>query len=128
MVHTAVVLPQELIARLKKDAEARGQALSAEIRQRLLSTYLSEGSDAETNRFLAVVRKLAERLARDLGSEWCAHAYALAAFKAGVSEFLSSYLVDGDAKVRPDGNGDDPPEVVGRTHARLIEIEDREDQ
>jgi hypothetical protein len=128
MVHTAVVLPPEVIARLKKDAEARGQALSAEIRQRLLSTYLSEGSHPETNRFLANVRKLAERLARDLGSEWCGHAHVLEAFKAGVSEFLASYLVEGDAKVRPDGDGDDPPQVVGRTHARLIEIEDREDQ
>jgi hypothetical protein len=38
MVHTAVVLPSELIDQLKKDADASGQGLSAEIRQRLQST------------------------------------------------------------------------------------------
>jgi hypothetical protein len=128
MVHTAVVLPPDLVARLKTDAEASDKGLSAEIRQRLQSTYLSQSSPAETNQFLAAVRKLAEMLARDLGSQWYEHAYALAAFKAGVAEFLSRYLLEGDEKVRPDGDGDDPPDVVGRTYARLIEIEDHEYQ
>jgi hypothetical protein len=126
MVHTAVVLPPELVAKLKTDAEAGDRGLSAEIRQRLLLSYLSHGR--ETNRFLAAVRKLADMLERDLGVEWCGHSYALAAFKAGIAEFLSQYLLEGDAKVRPDGDGDDPPEVVGRTYARLIEIEDDEGQ
>ena len=126
MVHTAVVLPPELVARLKTDAEASNQGLSAEIRQRLLSTYISQGR--ETNRFLAAVRKLADMLARDLGTEWYEHSYALATFKAGVVALLSRYVLEGDEKVRPDGEGDDPPEVVGRTYARLIEIEDDEGQ
>jgi hypothetical protein len=121
MVHTAVVLPPELIARLKADAEASGQGLSGEIRLRLQSTYLG---DPETNRFLAAVRKLADMLARDLGIEWCQHSYALAAFKAGMAALLSRYVLDGDEKVRPDGEGNDPPEVVGRTYARLIDIDD----
>jgi hypothetical protein len=67
-------------------------------------------------------------LARDLGTEWYEHSYALAAFKAGVVALLSRYVLEGDEKVRPDGEGDDPPEVVGRTYARLIEIADDEGQ
>jgi hypothetical protein len=126
MVHTAVVLPADLISQLKADAGASDQGLSAEIRQRLLSTYLSQGR--ETNRFLTAVRKLADMLARDLGTEWYEHSYALATFKAGVLALLSRYVLEGDEKVRPDGEGDDPPEVVGRTYARLIEIADDEGQ
>jgi hypothetical protein len=128
MVHTAVVLPPELVARLKTDAEASGQGLSAEIRQRLQSTYLSQGLPAETNRLLAAIRKLADMLARDLGTEWYGHSYALAAFKAGVLALLSRYELEGNEKLRPDGEGDDPPEAVGRTYARLIEIGHDEDQ
>jgi hypothetical protein len=125
MVHTAVVLPPELVAKLKADAEASGRGLSGEIRRRLQSTYLG---DPETNRFLAAVRKLAKAVARDQRTEWYLHSYALAAFRAGVVELLSRYVLLGDEKVRPDGDGDDPPEVVGRTYARLIEIEDDEGQ
>ena len=35
MVHTAVVLPRDLLEQLRKDAEASGRGLSTEIRQRL---------------------------------------------------------------------------------------------
>jgi hypothetical protein len=125
MVHTAVVLPPELVAQLKTDAAASERGLSAEIRQRLHLSYLSQGH--ETNRFLAAVRKLAEMVARDLGAQWYENSYALLAFKAGVVELLSRYLLEGDEKVRPDGDGDDPPEAVGRTYARLIEIADHEE-
>ena len=130
MVHTAVVLPPDLIDQLKTDAEANGQGLSAEIRDRLLTTYLWQGSpiDRETKNFLAAVRKLDDILARDLGARWYEHSYALAAFKAGVAEFLSRYLLSADESVRPDNDGkggpDDPPDVVGRTYARLIEMGD----
>jgi hypothetical protein len=133
MVHTAVVLPTDLIARLKADAEVNGQGMSAEIRDRLLATYLWQGSpiDRETKNFLAAVRKLGDMVARDQGTRWYEHSYALAAFKAGVLEFLSRYLLDGDESVRPDskstGGPDDPPDVVGRTYARLIEIGDYDD-
>jgi hypothetical protein len=128
MVHTAVVLPTDLIARLRVDAEASGQGLSAEIRDRLGATYLKQGSpsDRETEDFLEGVRKLADVVARDQGTSWYADAYALASFKAGVAELLSRYLPAGDESVRPDSEGssapDDPPDVVGRTYARLIEI------
>jgi type II restriction/modification system DNA methylase subunit YeeA len=82
--------------------------------------------DRETKDFLAAVRKLGDTLAHDLGTKWYEDAYALAAFKAGVEQFLSRYLPSGDESVRPDsentGAPDDPPDVVGRTYARLLEI------
>lgn len=133
MVHTAVVLPPDLIERLKTDADAKGQGLSTEIRERLQLTYLLQGapSDLETSHLLAAIRKLSDMLARDLGARWYEHSYALAAFKAGVASFFGRYHLEGDERVRPDteegaGEDDDPPDVVGRTYARLIEIADYE--
>jgi hypothetical protein len=131
MVHTAVVLPSDLIARLKADAEASGQGLSAEIRARLGLTYLMQGprNDPETSNLLHAIRHLSDFLARDLGKKWHEHPYAMAAFKAGVADLLARYLPEGDAKVRPDTQVvGDPPDVVGRTHARLIGIVGHEEE
>jgi len=133
MVHTAVVLPADLISRLKADAEANERGMSAEIRNRLMLTYLWQGSpiDRETKNILAAIRKLDDMIARGQNMRWFEHSYALAAFKAGVADLLSRYLPDGDESVRPNsertGEPDDPPEVVGRTYARLIEIGDYDD-
>ncbi len=129
MVHTAVVLPPDLIDRLKMDAEAKGQGLSAEIRDRLLATYQGSPVDRETEDLLVAVRKLGDTIAYHQGAKWYEHSYSLAAFKAGVAQFLSRYLPSGDERVRPDSANtgapdDDPPEVVGRTYARLIEFGD----
>jgi hypothetical protein len=124
MMHTAVVLPPDLIERLKKDAKASGRGLSGEIRERLQRTYQAE--DPETNRFLRAVTTLGNYLERDLGIKWHLDAYALAAFKAGIATLLTRYLTDGNERVRPgweEGDPDDPPDVVGRTHARRIEMD-----
>jgi hypothetical protein len=126
MVHTAVVLPRDLLGRLKRDAEAFGRGLSTEIRQRLQLTYDWQGlpRDLETSDLVEAIKTLADNLAGDLGKKWNQHPYAWAAFSAGVAQFLAQYQSEGDASVRPDtrvvGNPDDPPDVVGRTHARLI--------
>jgi hypothetical protein len=126
MVHTAVVLPRELIDRLKRDAGATGRGLSTEIRQRLQLTYDQERvpRDAKTSGLVGSIQMLADNLAGDLGTKWHQHRYALAAFKAGVMELLAPYQPDGDENKRPDtrlvGEPNDPPEVVGRIHARLI--------
>jgi hypothetical protein len=127
MVHTAVVLPPDLIDRLRTDAEAKGQALSAEIRDRLLATYQAATIDRETTDLLVAVRELGDTIARDMGAKWYEHSYSLAAFKAGVAQFLSRYLPQGDERIRPDSENtgapdDDPPDVIGRTYARLIAI------
>jgi hypothetical protein len=133
MVHTAVVLPKDLISRLKADAEANERGMSAEIRNRLLLTYGWQDwpIDRETKNFLAAVRTLGDMVARDQGTGWYENSYALAAFKAGVLEFLSRYLPDADESMRPNSKSTsgpvDPPDVVGRTYARLIEIGDYDD-
>ena len=137
MIHTAVVLPPDLVKRLKIDAETHNQGLSTEIRERLLLTYREAADDAETSYLLAAIKKFSDMLTRDLGARWNEDAYALAAFKAGVLAFLSSCQPPGDERIRPDRQQvaggsdnlpDDPPEVIGRTYARLIEIADDENK
>ena len=133
MVHTAVVLPADLISKLKADAEAEGRGLSAEIRLRLSATYLMQLSrgDTETGKLLHAIKHLSDFLARDLGKRWHQHPYAMAAFKAGVADLLARYQPEGDERVPPDAQViGDPPDVVGRTHARLIGIagHDEEDE
>jgi len=126
MVHTAVVLPVEMLARLKRDAEAGDRGLSTEIRQRLQLTYDLETlpRDLETAGLVECIKSLANNLAGDLGKHWCHDKYALAAFKAGITALLAQYQPEGDERVRPDtqvpGEANDPPDVIGRTHARLI--------
>jgi hypothetical protein len=125
MVHTAVVLPPDLIAQLKADAQANEQGLSAEIRDRLRWIYSIQASpgDAETNNLVSAIRNLSDFVARDLGKRWYEDPYAMAAFRAGVADFLARHQPEGDESVRPDTQlVGDPPDVVGRTHARRIGI------
>lgn len=131
MVHTAVVLPPDLIDQLKADAKENGQGMSAEIRDRLRVTYLMQGSrsDAETGNLLHAIRHLSDFLARDVGKRWHEHPYAMAAFKAGLADLLARYRPEGDESVRPDTQVvGDPPDAVGRTHARRIGIAGHEDE
>jgi hypothetical protein len=130
MVHTAIVLPRELLERLRTDAEASHKGLSSEIRERLKLTYALGGvrSDPETDDLLAAIKLLADNLARDLGKKWHQHRYVLKAFTDGVAEFLSRYTImtEGDENGPPNtplaDEPLDPPGAVGRTHARLITI------
>jgi hypothetical protein len=123
MVHTAVVLPADLISKLKADGEAEGRGLSAEIRERLGALTQLPRRDPETGKLLNAIRYLSDFLARDLGNRWHEHPYAMAAFKAGVADLLARYQPEGDERVRPDTQVvGDPPDVVGRTHARRIRI------
>jgi hypothetical protein len=125
MVHTAVVLPPDLIAQLKADAKKSGNGMSAEIRVRLRMSYLMQLSrgDPETGNLLHAIKRLSDFLARDLGKRWHQHPYAMSAFKAGVADLLARYQPEGDERVRPDAQVvGDPPDVVGRTHARRIGI------
>jgi hypothetical protein len=121
MVHTAVVLPLELLGRLKEDAERSGRGLSTEIRERLKFTYAVEGRpcDPETMKFGKFIKNLASSLAVDLGKKWHESQYAFLAFKYGVAELLAPY--DRKDSKAYDINGHlDQPEAVGRIHARLV--------
>src|SRR5262249_41212539 len=131
MVHTAVVLPRGLLDDLKRDAAAHNRGVSAEIREQLelydRTRQRRASFDVETRQLLNAINLLSEFLARDMGAKWYQHPYALAAFKAGVEALLARYHPDGDERIRPDTHGagkpDDSPEIVGRTHARRIQIE-----
>ena len=122
MVHTAVVLPRDLLERLRTDAERSERGLSTEIRQRLQLTYDLEGlpRDPETSDLIECIKSLANNLASDLGKKWHESRYALAAFKGGLATFLAPYAPQGDEGVRDIAGHSDNPETVGRTHARLI--------
>ena len=131
MVHTAVVLPRGLLDDLRRDAAAHNHGVSAEIRTQLelydRARQREASGDVETKTLLNAIKRLSQFLAEDMGTEWHRHPYALAAFRAGVEALLARYHPDGDERKRPDtqgaGNPDDPPETVGRTHARRIQIE-----
>jgi hypothetical protein len=85
--------------------------------------------DPDTGNLLAAIKHLSDFLARDLGKRWHQHAYAMAAFKAGVAALLARYQPKGDENLRPDTQVvGDPPDVVGRTHARLIGIAGHEEE
>jgi hypothetical protein len=116
---------------LKSDAKASGHSLSAEIRSMLWLNFFTEprSEDLETSKLLVAIKQLSQFLARDLGTQWHQHPYALGAFKAGLATLLAPYRPEGDERVRPGampGDPDDPPDVVGRTHARRIGIAVRE--
>jgi hypothetical protein len=128
MVHTAIALPRALLESLKADAAASSDGLSTEIRRRLelvdkLRAF-AEKSGHETRDLTLMAEQLAVALADDVGPQWHEHAYALAAFKAGLLALLAQYKPEGDANVRPKvgafGEPKDPPEVVGRMHAKRI--------
>lgn len=122
MVHTAVVLPQDLLKRLRADAERSKRGLSTEIRQRLQWTYDLERlpHDPETSDLIERIKRLTNTLAGDLGKKWYESNYAMAAFKGGLGELLAPYAPEGDEGVRDIPGHADPPEAVGRTHARII--------
>jgi len=123
MERTQVVLPRELRDALQRAAERKDQGLSAEIRQRLQTSYDLEGLSPPTRRLIEDTRKLAESLALDIGPQWYEHEFVRKALKAGFAVFLQEY--DPQAEKVPDtafsGYPDDAPyDVVGQTHARLI--------
>jgi hypothetical protein len=123
MVHTAIVLPRDLLDRLRKDAERSDQGLSTEIRHRLQSSY--QTSDRKTTELLTFIGSLADSLERDLGKKWHESSYAVAAFKGGLLTLLAPYEPNKGERDIP-GHLDEP-EAVGRTHARLI-MAQRQDQ
>src|SRR5262249_6459498 len=88
------------------------------------TSRLERRSGPETDDLIEMIEALAANLADDLGAKWHEHAYPLAAFKAGLLALLAQYKPEGDAGVRPRagdfGELNDPPDVVGRLHAKWI--------
>lgn len=118
MMHTAVMLPQSLLDRLKSDAQTSARGLSGEIRHRL---EMLQGLDLHTTKLVENTIKLADKLARDLGRPWHEHEFTRKALQAGFAVFLG-YDPDGEGHAAPyTGHPHDAPhDVVGQTHARII--------
>ena len=141
MLHTAVVLPREVVQRLKEAGKASGTGLSEQVRLRLqLAELVTQGEeeqevlrrlqalvlrgppeDPKTKGLLCAIRVISQSLARDLTTQWHENPYVHAAFKAAILDCLKRYGPDEEAD--PDGamwTERGPPEAVGRTHARMI--------
>jgi hypothetical protein len=125
MVHTAVVLPPDLMEQLKKDSEAAGQGVSTQIRERLRLTYFGQPSrDPKTANLLDAVRILSEQVERKYRTKWHESTDAHYAFKSGVKDLLDRHAVpanDPPHDTSPAGPVD-PPDVVGRILASLIDF------
>ena len=122
MAHTGVVLPQDLLQRLKADGVSSGRGLSGEIRRRLQASYDQEAGDPATRHLIECTEQLANSITRDLLSPWHRTSFGRAAIKAGLSLLIAEYDIEGEkpADLPWTGYPDDaPPEVVGQTHARL---------
>ena len=99
MVHTAVVLPRDLLERLKTDGERSERGLGAEIRQRLVADSGKVPRDAETTGLVEFIQMLADSLSRDVG-KWHESETAKAAFVAGLLEFLKPEALEPVSSVR----------------------------
>jgi hypothetical protein len=112
MMHTAVVLPQGLIAHLKADGEKAGRGLSAEIRQRLA---ILQDDDPETQKLIEFIKTLADKSAGYFDKKWHEREYAKAAFVGGILKYFGPLSTERDIPGHTDN-----PEAVGRTLAGLI--------
>jgi hypothetical protein len=119
MEHTAVMLPLNLLERLREDAKAADQGVSAEIRRRLQLTYDQEGlqRDPKTSELLSEIERLA--LTTPLDVPWYADGDAFKVFKGAIDATLSKYQ---PSSKTPGPTGrlqnmygqDATPETVGR--------------
>jgi len=126
MQHTGLVLPSDLLERLKNDARRSGQGLATEIRQRLQQSYDQEEERTRHPQMASLIEDIKEfvdSLKRDIGLEWYQTKFNRDALIAGIGVALGEY--DSEDERAPDtpfqGYPDDAPsDVVGQTHMRLV--------
>jgi hypothetical protein len=119
MVHTAVVLPPEMLAALREQGALHGRAMSQEIRERLAGSLFEEMRDAKTRQLAAEIVQLASEVLHDFKTHWHAEPRAHKAFLAAVADQIGSYEPPPTTSGSPDINDlSDPPDVIGRALAR----------
>ena len=69
-VHTAVVLPPEVLDQLRKSE----RGVSEEIRRRIALTFEQDAADRVIRELCDEVRRIADKLRQDFGAEW--HTFA----------------------------------------------------
>jgi hypothetical protein len=128
-VHTAVVLPREMLELLRESGRARGMGVSEEIRDRLAKSLFDDALDQTTRYFTGEIFELAKKVRRYFGGEWYADANAHAALVAAVEDQLASHKPAATSAAATPGTTTplaDPPAVVGRVIAREYRHEKQE--
>jgi hypothetical protein len=120
MLHTAVVLPAEMLAELRERGALHGRTMSQEIRERLAGSLFEETRDAKTRQLEAEIVQLASEVLHDFKAHWHAEPRAHKAFLAAVADQIGSYEPPSTpTSGSPDVNDlSDPPDVIGRALAR----------
>jgi hypothetical protein len=129
-VHTAVVLPREMLDQLRASGRERGRGVSEEIRERLAGSLLEDAADQKTRTLVAEMSQLAEEVRLDFGTPWHADMNAHAALVAAMDDQLASHKPKEVSAAVPalfgPANINDPPEVIGRALARKYRREKQE--
>jgi hypothetical protein len=118
MVHTAVVLPAEMLAELREWGARHGRTMSQEIRERLAGSLFEETRDAKTKQLEAEIVQLAFEVLHDFKAHWHAEPRAHKAFLAAVADQIGSYEPPPTPTSGSPEDLSDPPDVIGRALAR----------
>jgi len=86
-VHTAVVLPPDVLEQLRKSE----RGVSEEIRERINRTFSDDAIDPVTRELRDGLVNIAARLRGDFGEEWHASPRVFREFAAAVAQRLSAY-------------------------------------
>jgi hypothetical protein len=119
-VHTAVVLPPEVLDQLRKSE----RAVSEEIRRRIARTFEQDAADPVMRELCNGISRIADKLRQDFGADWHASPRAHQAFVAAVAQRIAQYTppTGTESAARSDLVGtvgvDDPPETIGRLRER----------
>ena len=118
MVHTAVVLPPEMLAALREQGALHGRTMSQEIRERLAGSLFEETRDEKTRQLAAEIVQLASEVLHDFKTHWHAEPRAHKAFLAAVADQIGSYEPPPTPTSGSPDDQSDPPDVIGRALAR----------
>ena len=124
MVHTAVVLPRDLIEQLKSEGAISGRGLSTEIRRRLHASFgaAQQPSTPNTDLLINLIKKIDQNLSHD--ASWSESDLASEVFKWGVIDVISELTAHGGEprpgtiKLQSRYGSDVKAEIIGRTLAR----------
>jgi Arc-like DNA binding domain len=128
-IHTAVVLPREMLDQLRESGRERGRGVSEEIRNRLGGSLLDDKLDQTTRLFTGEILELAGWVRRHVGTEWYADVYAHEVFSHAVAARLARHKPTATSAAAASGTTTPPddPAVVGRVIERAYH-RDREEK
>jgi hypothetical protein len=117
-VHTAVVLPQEILDQLRQSE----RGVSEEVRRRVALTIEQDATDPITRELCQLLVDTAVTLTQNFGVSWHSQPKAHAVFAAAVADLLAGYEPERPpVAVASDLLGpDDPPETIGKMLAMQV--------